>query len=111
MSILLWAIGIYLFFVFGWVLYAAIMKWREVLPKLHWFPKVNAYAVLIFWGYPVDAIMNGIVCLFLWWKPQDFLLTGTLQRIKNTTPNESNRCIVASWICTHMLNPIDEAHC
>jgi len=87
------------------------MKWREVLPKLHWFPKANAYFVLFVFGYPVDVALNIIVCIGMGWMPKDVLLTGTLKRIIATTPNDSKRCVVASWICSNMLNPIEEKHC
>ena len=111
MSALYWLAVIYLFFVFGHVLYIAIMGLARVRHTLHPFVKVNAYCIILPIGYLWDAVMNLLVCLAFWRWPCNWLLTGTLKHTINT---ESNwRCDVAAWMCEHLLNQFDPKgrHC
>jgi len=104
-------LGVYLFFLGGWILYVAIMGLNRVKHDLHPFAKFNAYLALFLFGYPWDLAMNLIVCLCMWRIPKDWLLTGTLKRIINT--EIGLREIVASWICEKLLNQFDPKgrHC
>jgi len=106
-------IGAYLFLVFGWVLYVAIMGLARERKRLHWFAKANAYCLILPVGYVWDAIMNLMVCAVLMRWPRDWLLTGTLQRLRYTEPAGSWREAVAAWICEHLLNQFDASgkHC
>ena len=111
MSALYATVGLYLFFVFGWILYLAVMNVARVRDQLHWFAKLNAYFILLPAGYAVDFVMNLVVCLAFWRLPRDLLLTGTLKR---AIINEDNwRCDVAAWICERLLNQFDPKgrHC
>lgn len=102
---------VYLFLVFGWVLYLAIMNLARVRQDLHWFAKLNAYGLVLPVGYVWDLAMNLLVCAVFLRLPRDWLLTGTLKR---TIINENNwRERVASWICAHLLNQFDPKgrHC
>jgi len=113
MDILLLIIALYLFFVLGWVLYIAVMGLKRVRDQLHPFARFNAYLVLFVFGYPWDLVMNLLVCLAMGRVPRDWILTGTLQRIRYSEPSGSRREAVASWICEHLLNQFDPTgrHC
>lgn len=78
--------------------------------EMHWFAKFNAYILLAI-GYPLDILLNGIVCLIFWRIPRDWTLTYTLKRIQNTETGW--REVVAVWVCSHLLNPFDPKgkHC
>ena len=111
MSVIYWMAGLYLFFVFGHVLYIAIMGLARIRHMLHPFVRFNAYCIILPVGYVWDAAMNLLVCLAFWRLPRDWLLTGTLKRAINTEQNW--RCDVAAWICDVCLNQFDPKgrHC
>jgi hypothetical protein len=111
MTALGWVIAVYLFFVFGHVLYIAIMGLARQRALLHPFVRFNAYVIILPVGYAWDAVMNLLVCLMFWRLPRDWLLTGTLKRAINTENNW--RCEVAAWICDVCLNQFDPKgrHC
>lgn len=108
-----WPLLIYIFLVFGWVLYLAIMGLARERHRLHPFAKFNAYCIVLPVGYLWDAVMNLIVCAVMLRFPRDWLLTGTLKRLQNTEPADSWREIAASWMCEHLLNQFDPkgGHC
>lgn len=105
--------GIYVFLLFGHVMYVAIMAVKRIEKDLHPFARWNYRLLVLPVGLVWDAMMNLLVCLALWWKPRDWLLTGTLQRIRYETPAGSKREAVAAWICNHLLNQFDPSgkHC
>jgi hypothetical protein len=113
MTLALTILATYLFLVFGWVLYIAIMGLARVRDQLHPFAKLNAYGIILPVGYAWDAVMNLLVCLAFWRLPRDWVLTGTLQRIRNTEPSGSWRELAAAWICERLLNQFDAKgkHC
>lgn len=96
-----------------WVLYLAIMNLSRVRQQLHPFAKFNAYCIILPIGYAFDAALNLIACALFMRIPRDWLLTGTLQRIRNTEPSGKWREKLAAWVCTHLLNQFDPKgrHC
>lgn len=96
-----------------WVLYLAIMNLAEHRHALHPVAKFHAYAIILPVGYVCDAVLNLLVCAIFLRVPRDWLLTGTLQRTRNTEPAGSWREITAAWVCTHLLNQFDPKgrHC
>lgn len=112
MSVLLIIGSAYALVLVTWVLYLAIMNLAPRRAEMHPVVRVHAYALLAI-GYPLDVLLNGLVCLVMWRRPQDWTLTYTLKRIQNTEPNDSWRCIAATWFCTYFLNPFDAKgrHC
>jgi hypothetical protein len=110
MSALAILAGTYLFVVVCWALYLAIMNLARVRDQLHPVAKVHAY-LLLFVGYPMDAILNLVFCLVIWRRPRDLLFTGTLKRTLN---NEDGwRETVAAWVCRNLLDQFDPKgkHC
>jgi hypothetical protein len=103
----------YALFVICWVLYLAIMNIARVRDQLHPVAKFHAYCIILPVGYIADAMLNLLVCAIFLRPPRDWLLTGTLQRIRFTEPVNSWRETVAAWICTHLLNQFDPKgkHC
>ena len=110
-----WWVGlaVYALFVVCWVLYLAIMNIAAHRQQLHPFAKFNAYLIVLPIGYMADAALNLIACVIFQRLPRDWLLTGTLKRIRNTEPSGSWREQLAAWICTHLLNQFDPkgTHC
>lgn len=96
-----------------WVLYLAIMQLAEHRRALHPVAKFHAYCVILPVGYVFDAALNLLACALFLRLPRDWLLTGTLQRIRYTEPAGSWREAVACWVCEHLLNQFDPKgrHC
>ncbi len=113
MVLLQWAAAGYALLIVTWVLYLAIMNIAAHRHALHPFARFNAYLVVLPIGYLADAALNLIACSIFLRRPRDWLLTGTLQRIRNTEPPGSWREGLAAWICTHLLNQFDPkgTHC
>lgn len=112
MGVLVYALGVYIALVFAWVLYIAIMGLARVRHDLHIVAKLNAYLLILPVGYVVDFILNIGFCLLVFHRiPRDWLLTGTLKRVKAT--DTTWRYDAAAWICTHLLNQFDPKgkHC
>lgn len=104
-------LGLYVFLVFCWIQYLAIMNLSRYRDQLSPVAKFHAYFVLLPVGYFCDAVLNGIVCLCFWRVPKDLLLTGTLKRTINT--DDGWRGLTAAWICQNLLNQFDPkgSHC
>jgi hypothetical protein len=104
-------LAFYGLFLMTWVMYLAIMKLAEHKDSLHPFAKFNAYLLLFVVGYPLDALLNLLVCAVFLRIPRDWLLTGTLKRTIAT--DDGWRCATSAWICEHLLNQFDPKgrHC
>jgi len=113
MTVLTVLAACYSLFVICWVLYLAIMNIAAHRQQLHPFARFNAYLIVLPIGYLADAALNLIACVIFQRLPRDWLLTGTLKRIRNTEPSGSWREQLAAWICTHLLNQFDPkgTHC
>ena len=113
MSLLLIIPAFWALVVLCWVLYLAIMNLAEHRHALHPVAKFHAYCVILPIGYVVDAVLNLLVCAIFLRRPRDWLLTGTLQRIRFMEPAGLWREAVACWVCEHLLNQFDPKgrHC
>lgn len=111
MSILVTLAGAYVFVVFCWILYLAIMNLAEHFDSLHPVAKFHAYVIILPVGYAFDFALNLMMCLIFVRLPKDWLLTGTLKRVINT--EDGWRGAAAAWICEHLLNQFDPKgkHC
>lgn len=102
-------------FIFAtWLLYLAVMNLAVNRAKMTGVSRFLGYCVALPVGVFCDFLLNLHFCLVIGRRPRDWLLTGTLQRLRNTEPIGSKLEITAAWICTHLLNPFDmtkERHC
>ena len=107
---LLSILGLYLFFLFGHVLYVAIMAVKRIEASLHPVARWNYRLLVLPGGLVWDMGMNLIVCIAFRRLPRDWLLTGTLKR---ALIGENNwRGDVAAWMCDHLLNQFSKGrHC
>lgn len=96
-----------------WGAYVAIMYMDLKRDQLGWPAKVFGYPWLWF-GLVLDATLSIIVGTMLFLDPpREWLLTTRLKRYINTAPSGSWRERLASWLCTHLLDPFDKRgdHC
>jgi len=104
------AVGFYLLFLATWVLYVAVMSFKERLPQLHWFAKFNAYLLLFLFGYPLDLLFNIVASVVIFQRlPKSWLFTGTLKYW--IASDDKRREKHATMICQRLLNPFDPGHC
>jgi hypothetical protein len=97
---------VWLLFIF----YAAVMNFQRARDagQLNWPMKGFAYPAL-FVGLLLDAAVNLVVCTVGFLElPRELLVTSRLSRLKKT---EGWRAKVASWLCAHLLDPLDPSGC
>lgn len=113
LTLLRWLAWDAAFIIATWVLYLAVMNLAGNRAELTGLAKWLAYGMVLPIGYACDIALNLHFCLFALWRPRDWLLTGTLQRIRADAAFDSRRRIVATFICANLLNPFDPkgTHC
>ena len=108
------AVGVgYALAVVTWLFYLAVMS---LAPHRHTMsPVARAHAyVLLGVGFALDFVLNVVVGTVLFLKlPQDWLLTGRLERYINDQRETRWRRALALWICFHLLDQFDPkgSHC
>jgi hypothetical protein len=108
-NLLFWPLAFYYLFIVTWMAYIAIMSLKDKLGQLDKFSRFNAYVMLFTIGYPLDLMFNIVASVVIFQRPPKApLFTGTLKYWINT---DGWRSKVATWICTHKLDPFDPGHC
>lgn len=110
-TILLYAIGIYAFSLFCWVLYVAAMNFKRVyeLGNVGRFAKING-RIVWFIAQPIDLALNILWSILLLDFPRELLLSPKLKRLK---AKGGWRGKIATFVCRELLNPFDPdgKHC
>lgn len=96
-----------------WLFYLAVMHLKPHRDALHPIARAHAYALLGV-GLVLDFVLNVLIGSILFAKPpQDWLLTGRLQRYIRDPGEKAWRRALAAWICRHLLDQFDPSgnHC
>jgi hypothetical protein len=94
-----------------WLLFLGIMSLQRARDAGTLSKTVTYIAeVVLLVGYLFDFALNFFVGTFLFMElPKEFLLSPRVARLKKT--GTGYRQIVASWICTNLLDPFDPSGC
>ena len=108
------AAGIYLFILFVWVFYLAVMNLKGHLPTMTRFAKVNGYVVVGI-GLVFDALLHFVIGTVIFLDlPREALLTGRLKRYRRHPRYAGTwRRTLGNWLCHHLLDQFDPSgeHC
>lgn len=110
MKLLLFTIGMYIFTVFCWVLYLAVMSLARHRHELKPVVKAHAYLLLAV-AYPFDMVLNMVVGTLVFLSPPlELTLTGRLKRHQR---DGGWRGAAAAWVCDNFLDQFDPdgQHC
>lgn len=109
---LFWVAALWVFLVTCWVLYLAVMNLAAHRDGLHPVTQGHGMAVLcvgLFLDFVLNVVVGTVVFVDL---PHELKLTQRLKRYHKDAKG-TWRDRLATWICTHLLNPFDPkgGHC
>jgi hypothetical protein len=95
---------------FLYIFYAAVMNFQQARDSNRMGPMMRYTALpALFVGLLLDAFVNITVCTLLFLElPQEWLVTSRLSRHQKRT---GWRAKIASWLCKHLLDPLDPSGC
>ena len=108
------AAAIYLFILFVWVFYLAVMNMKSHLSTMTRFAKVNGYVVVGI-GLLLDALLHFVIGTIVFLDlPREVLLTRRLKRYRRQGRYMGTwRRSLGNWLCYHLLDQFDPSgeHC
>lgn len=100
----------FLFFILSfttWIFYLAVMMLKQRKESLTKVSNFFGHFVL-YLGYLFDVTLNLAASFLFLELPHEWLLSARIARLKKETGWRSK---TATWICHHLLHPIDPGHC